>query len=283
MMEYWKSSPNYWCKHCATFVRDSKLERTNHEATAKHQNAIKRSLRDLHRTHEREERERERARREIQRLNGVVPASPAADTSHHRGGGSSAEPEVHKQREQLAQLGVSIPSAFRADMAMPGEWVVTSSRVVGPEDGAEAGQEKAATGVRKRRETEEARAERDAVQGLFKRSRKWGRESKALREGGEDEELDALLSGAVTLKKTGAKGEDEEEVRLGDGEGLVKEEARDERGGVEAAAAERSSGGSKVEDGAEAEAKVKVKVEEGEAGAGPVVFKKRKPKSLRTR
>ena len=51
MSEYWKSTPKYWCKHCGIYVRDTKLERTNHEATGKHQGALKRFLRDLHRGH----------------------------------------------------------------------------------------------------------------------------------------------------------------------------------------------------------------------------------------
>ena len=59
MSEYWKSTPKYWCKHCSVYVRDTKLERTNHEATGRHQGAIKRSLRDLHRNAEQQERETE--------------------------------------------------------------------------------------------------------------------------------------------------------------------------------------------------------------------------------
>ena len=27
--------PKYWCKHCKTYVRDTKLEKANHEATPK--------------------------------------------------------------------------------------------------------------------------------------------------------------------------------------------------------------------------------------------------------
>ncbi|PHH60763.1 hypothetical protein CDD82_2238 [Ophiocordyceps australis] len=109
MSEYWKSTPKYWCKHCSCYVRDTKLERQNHEATARHQGAIKRSLRELHRTHEREERDKERARREIARLNGVVSkdgpnaSNPAKSATR----ATSSETDLKRQRQQLADLGVA--------------------------------------------------------------------------------------------------------------------------------------------------------------------------------
>ncbi|KZZ91493.1 U1 zinc finger family protein [Moelleriella libera RCEF 2490] len=293
MTEYWRQSPNYWCKHCATYVRDTKLERQNHEATAKHQNAIKRSLRDLHRNHEREEREKERARREINRLNDVVAdAASLSSSGQQRHGGAahkaapfpantSTESSLKKQREQLAELGVSIPNAFRSEMAMPGEWTVTSTRVVVEQEGDGASKEKFATGVRKRDRREEEVEERDAVQGLFKKPRQWGRDTKALLEG-EDEELDALLSGSVKLKKQDAEQEEE------DTKTTVKRE--ETNAGLDGSDITPDAGGSddvvKTEEGHEA----KVKLEEGEDDAGgtekgiaPVVFKKRKPKGLRTK
>ncbi|KAG5920174.1 hypothetical protein E4U53_003941 [Claviceps sorghi] len=275
MTEYWKNSPNYWCKHCAVFVRDTKLERQNHEATARHQNAIKRSLRELHRAHDREEREKERARREIERLEGVVAgvAAPGARRASSRSGAEA----LREQREQLARMGVSVPSAFLGDMAMPGEWTVTTERVVEGD-----GRERLAMGVRKRGgEGEEE--EQDAVRGLFKRPRRWGRDSKTLEDGGEeDAELDALLGCGVRLKGEGHCGDDggvkveEEEEEHGrrmtrdevaegeDGEEKVKHEDVEEAGGD-------GDGDVKRESGADV------------AGIVPVVFKKRKPKGLRTR
>ncbi|PCD42081.1 hypothetical protein AU210_004616 [Fusarium oxysporum f. sp. radicis-cucumerinum] len=127
MSEYWKSTPKYWCKHCETYVRDTKLERQNHESTAKHQGALKRFLRDLHRNHEREEREKDRAKREVERLNGVVGASSAAAGPSSRPApraqqSAPTEASLKKQREQLAAMGVAMPSDFRPEMAMPGEW-----------------------------------------------------------------------------------------------------------------------------------------------------------------
>ncbi|KHN95931.1 U1 zinc finger family protein [Metarhizium album ARSEF 1941] len=279
MTEYWKASPNYWCKHCAVFVRDTKLERQNHEATAKHQNAIKRSLRDLHRTHEREERDKERARREIDRLNAAVASSSSGPSRLGRASAaasSSKEASLKRQREQLAEMGVAIPEDFRGEMAMPGEWTVTSSRVI--EGAGDAARDKPATGVRKREERgeDEEEEEEDAVKGLFKKPRRWGRDSRRMPEE-EDEELDALLSGTVQLK-----------AERGDVRGVKPEEGAVEAGPETTA----SVPGEEVKDEA-SEAKVKEEVA-GDGGSGvcpvvpavpvvPVVFKKRKPKGLRTK
>ncbi|KAK4128063.1 ankyrin [Parathielavia appendiculata] len=148
MSEYWKSTNKYWCKHCSVFVRDTKLERTNHEATAKHQGAVKRSLRDLHRNADNKEREKERAKREVERLNGVVSGSASSSASGASRSGAKAssgvygappqqvsEVERQKQLEQLAELGVNIPTELRGSMAMPGEWTVTATKVIEPSGG----------------------------------------------------------------------------------------------------------------------------------------------------
>lgn len=280
MTEYWKASPNYWCKHCACYVRDTKLERQNHEATAKHQNAIKRSLRDLHRNHEREEREKERARREIDRLNGVVTSSSSGPSRPGRASApaGASESSLKKQREQLAELGVAVPDDFRGEMAMPGEWTVTSTRVVesAGEGADEEKKARVATGVRKREDREEDREEEDAVKGLFKKPRRWGRDSKNMPEG-EDEELDALLSGTVRLKgEEGVKEEVKEEVK----EGVKKED--DIKGEPDTATSGIHDGVVKGEE-EDGGAKVKVEEEAGDSGLAPVVFKKRKPKGLRTK
>src|SRR5207237_1004994 len=138
---YWKSTNKYWCKHCSVFVRDTKLERANHEATAKHQGAVKRALRDLHRSADQKEREKERAKREVDRLNGVVSGSSSASrtgATKPSGGAyatAAAAPQAsqadrQKQLEQLAELGVNIPTELRSGMALAGEWTVTSTRVI---------------------------------------------------------------------------------------------------------------------------------------------------------
>lgn len=197
MSEHWKSTPKYWCKHCATYVRDTKLERSNHEATGKHQGAVKRALSNLHRAANTEERERARARREIDRLNGVVVAAapPSAPTPP----GGAAVAERKRQAEQLAALGVALPQAFRGDLAMPGEWSVTSTTTVGERADDEAEATKArAKGVHKRERTDENHEHEATVDGLFKRPRRWGRGT--AHAGGEaTQDLDALLNGGLDL------------------------------------------------------------------------------------
>lgn len=290
MAEHWKSTPKYWCKHCATYVRDTKLERQNHEATAKHQGAVKRSLRDLHRGKEQEEREKERARREIERLNGVVErgsgsgsrpgpgpggATAGAGAAWARPGRVVSEDERKRQAEQLASLGVSIPQEFRGDLAMVGEWTVTSTVLV--EDrpkGEDLNPEARAKGVHKRERTDEEKDEEDAVKGLFKKQRRWGRAARTpAGEGSED--LDALLSGGLVVKKS------EEEV-----DDVKKEEEQEETGEATTTTEEpeRLDVKKEEEDAADLPPVKKEDVEHVEAPGDetPVVaFKKRKPKNIR--
>lgn len=314
MAEYWKSTPKYWCKHCSVYVRDTKLEKQNHEATAKHQGAVKRALRDLHRGHEREEREKERAKREIERLNGVVSADGSGSTSAANAGGSSSgtrpgagagassgggaggggplsETERKRQAEQLASLGVSLPDEFRKDLAMAGDWQVTSTTIVTdtPADGSNPGA--SARGVHKRERTDEEIEEEKAIKGLFKKPRRWGRDSRTAAGDGGSADLDALLSGGLVVKKQEedtVKKEDDAEptpetapVKKEEKEtSLVKEEPSEE--GVPALAEVPTDPSSKTEtptlkteDGAST-------IEPSEAQDVPAVtFKKRKPKNIR--
>ncbi|KAI8964457.1 hypothetical protein F5Y11DRAFT_315726 [Daldinia sp. FL1419] len=216
MSEYWKSTPKYWCKHCSTYVRDTKLERQNHEATGKHQGALKRFLRDLHRNHEQEQREKDRAKREIERLNGVVGSNSsghnhAPGTSRLQTSASSqaqtstAGSQRQQQWEQLAEMGIDVPTELRKEMAMAGEWTVTNKRVIddtpNPDDSDVKAQsvDAIASGVRKRQKREneaDEEEEENAIKGLFKKPKKWGRDTKQAQE--DDAELDALLSGPLT-------------------------------------------------------------------------------------
>lgn len=313
MAEYWKSTPRYWCKHCSVYVRDTKLEKQNHEATAKHQGAVKRALRDLHRGHEREEREKERAKREIERLNGVVssdgsgsastagagPSSrtrPGAGAGASSGGGGGAgggplsETERKRQAEQLASLGVSLPDEFRKDLAMAGDWQVTSTTIVTDTPADESQPGASARGVHKRERTDEEIEEEKAIKGLYKKPRHWGRDSRSAAGGGGSADLDALLSGGLVVKKqeedTVKKEEDSERspgtasVKQEQEPSLVKEEPSDE--GAPALAEVPADPSSKAET-------LSLKAEDGtgtveSSGAQDVpavTFKKRKPKNIR--
>ncbi|KUJ20666.1 uncharacterized protein LY89DRAFT_666318 [Mollisia scopiformis] len=216
MSEYWKSTPKYWCKHCKTYIRDTKLEKTNHEATPKHQGNLKRFLRDLHRGHEKDEKDKERAKAEVARLNGMATSSESASTSSS-GFGRGPTPSIPKpqataadrkrQLAQLAELGVSVPDEFRPDMAMAGEWTVTSQRIIGDDDG-EKKPEALALGVRKRQVEEE---EEDAVEA--KRT-KWGKAHRTHPVEEDETDLDALLSNVTRKgKEPAAKVEMDAEVK----------------------------------------------------------------------
>ncbi|RFU81081.1 hypothetical protein TARUN_1174 [Trichoderma arundinaceum] len=286
MSEYWKSTPKYWCKHCSCYVRDTKVERANHEATGKHQGALKRSLRDLHRNHEREEREKERARHEIARLNGVVGGSSSAGPSGSRTQAKTSEPtesQLKSQREQLAAMGVAMPSDFRPEMAMPGEWTVTKTTIIeekGDEDG-ETKVEGKATGVRKREETEEQKEEEEAMRGLFKKPRRWGRDTKTMPDD-EDEDLDALLNTAVPLKAEAAEERDavKKEEDVGNSDSAEAKIPKEEDVAVKT---EPNTGGQDQDQSLKKEPVVKAEEAEESSGIAPVVFKKRKPKGIRTK
>ncbi|KAL2150617.1 hypothetical protein VTH82DRAFT_7180 [Thermothelomyces myriococcoides] len=302
MADYWKSTPKYWCKHCGVYVRDTGLERANHEAMAKHQSAVKRSLREIHRNAEQKEREKDRAKQEIDRLNGVVSGARGASSSASKsttkaGGGAYGAPpqqvsqaERQKQLEQLAELGVNIPTELRGSMAMAGEWTVTSTRVIEPRsektDGTDPESvpvEARATGVKRERErTEEEKEQEEAIKGLFKKPRKWGIDSKTVPTE-EDAELDALLSNPLVKSK--------------------KEESETPQIKSEESPDQPAAGGDVLEPVKKEESPIKKEPEEDEPGFGPtaadkeispppasgtadsgtpaVVFKKRKPKNIR--
>lgn len=313
MSEYWKSTPKYWCKYCSVYVRDTPLERANHEATGRHQGALKRSLRTLHREHEREERDKERAKREVDRLNGVVSGAPSSSSPGFRagaGGNQNAGTRVgaygaviggpkaqvtqvdrHRQLEQLVEMGVAIPDELKGEMAMAGEWTVTSARVVRGEDDGDANEEKPdsavptearAKGVRKREleKTEEEQEEENAVQKLFKKPKKWGRDSKAM-SGQEDEELEALLSGG--LPKKVVKEEDEGGVKREENrDGVANDgELKGEPGADELPLTKQESGGDGFADRKPPIGLVDAPGGKADDSVAAVVFKKRKPKAIR--
>ncbi|KAI0174890.1 hypothetical protein BJ166DRAFT_513118 [Pestalotiopsis sp. NC0098] len=298
MSEYWKSTPKYWCKHCSVFVRDTKLERSNHDATAKHQSALKRFLRDLHRGHDKEEKEKDRAKREIERLNGVVGSSSSSNAAGPSSSSGTApgaarqssqttargtEGQRQKQWEQLAEMGIDIPTELRGDMAMASEWQVTNTRIVDDtpktdEDG-KVKVEGVATGVRKRVKREGEEEEEDAMQSLFKKPRKWGRDTKQAAE--DDADLDALLSGTLAPMKK----EKTEESRT---EAVIKQDPDEEADAGAPLKREPSNEGqgisSTIKSEPESADTATVKTEaasEGNPDVPAVVFKKRKPKAVR--
>ncbi|KAI0996800.1 hypothetical protein K3495_g11385 [Podosphaera aphanis] len=206
MSEYWKSTPRYWCKHCKTFVRDTKLETANHNATPKHQGNLKRFLRDLHRNNEKSEKDKDRAKSEVARLNGLISQTRSGEEvkSSSVGPRHGALPEVkatESQRKQnllqLAEMGINIPSEARPSMAMAGEWEVVSERII-EEDKQGNNSESISIGVRKRKPAEGEEEEEEMLETHKKR---WGSTYKVPKQD-DDEDLDNLLSNSnLNLKR----------------------------------------------------------------------------------
>ncbi|KAK3110234.1 hypothetical protein LTR53_015674 [Teratosphaeriaceae sp. CCFEE 6253] len=298
MSEYWKSTPSYWCKFCATYVKDTPLEKKKHETSGKHQGSIQKNLRDLTKNKEREDRDRQRAKDEVSRLNGLVggggkaaatggdaaivgakdvtrSGAPPLPPSAAR---SAAQRQAHA--EQLLALGVALPEELQREVTGVGSWQTTSRRVVDDapaltlaemkvkaeqqEDGKELVEtEGLARGVRKRQVED---GDGDGDEGAAGARAGWGRsvrrypaESGAGNEGG----LEDLLSG-VGRKRDAVKKEESEE------KAEVKQE--DSADSVSAATAHADQPARSLS------AAVKQEVDEPEA-LPAVVFKKRKIKT----
>ncbi|CBF81724.1 hypothetical protein AN5532.2 [Aspergillus nidulans FGSC A4] len=267
MAEYWKSAPKYWCKQCKIYIRDTAFERTQHEATAKHQSNLKRFLREIHRDNERQQRDSQRAKDEVERLRQSVSGGGGRtgdNQSWKKSSSSTPAPapqrpvsveERKNQMAQLAELGVAIPEEYRSDMALAGDWQTVSEKIIEPE--GEEKEEKVPTlGVRKRKhdqdvDEEEEEAKREAERFV---SKGWGSATRRY-PGAKDEEddIDALLASTKEVKKPQVSG----------------------TGEATSAEGEQSKREDKPSD------EVPVKEEESSAAGTGVVFKKRKPKAMK--
>ncbi|KAL5113747.1 hypothetical protein ACEQ8H_008359 [Pleosporales sp. CAS-2024a] len=271
MAEYWKSTPKYWCKFCEVFVKDTKFERAQHEATGRHQGSVQRSLRGLHRAQEQEQREKARAQAEVARLNGLVPSATKAGPSVATSSGGAPptyqkRPEKKatledrkKQWEQLAALGVTLPEEARRDLAIAGDWKTVSEEVVGEVN--EDGEFKSVPlnkGVRKRKLDEEEEEQKEAGEIITKR-KGWGHAYKSFPGSkGSEDDLESLfaqkpqLSAAEAVEQTSS---------------LKKEEAQDGDAGVAL---------QDIPTAGEAEASAAKTVIKEEESKPAIVFKKRK-------
>ncbi|GAM83539.1 hypothetical protein ANO11243_015270 [Dothideomycetidae sp. 11243] len=249
MSEYWKSTPKYWCKFCKIFVRDTSLEKKQHESTGKHQGAIQKSLRDLHKNQGREERDAQRAKDEVARLNGLVSGKGTAQA-----GPSSAPPvsvakskptftrpnqvqataeDRKRQAAQLAALGVVVPDEFRKDMALAGEWSTVSQSVVYPRQPPQATKDedddedsKDAAGQPRHKKRKLAVKDDDDLDDADTiKKRAWGASFKAYpgSSRGNADDFDSLLSADTTTPEI-----KREAVELEDGVKLKKEESIDD-------------------------------------------------------
>lgn len=236
MSEYWKSTPKYWCKFCETYVRDTGIERKNHEATAKHQGNIQRSLREVHKGQQRQQREQQRAKDEVARLNNLVGGKDAGSaalppgskpTSSSRAPAFappqlSADAQRKAHAEQLVSLGVALPENLKREVTGVGGWQTVSEQVV-PSEGdrlrdlvdvksEREGEEHKGSGVNKEGNKRRADDEDDELeeQQDSRKRKTWGSRIKEYPgTSGNDvgEDLDALISG-IAKKKAAFKAQE---------------------------------------------------------------------------
>ncbi|KKK16211.1 hypothetical protein AOCH_003715 [Aspergillus ochraceoroseus] len=272
--------PKYWCKQCKIFIRDTAFEKTQHEATGKHQGNLKRFLRDIHRDNERQQRDSQRAKNEVERLRQTVAGRSggegkgASSTSTTAAAQPRARPvsveERKKQMAQLADMGVAIPEAYRGDMSLAGEWQTVSERVIREEGESE----KAPTlGVRKRKhdvdvDEEEQEAKREAERFV---SKGWGSKTRRYPGAEDDADLDALFASTKDMKKANPPEESTGMSPPEEGAEDVSAKDREDNPSDQPAQIEKESAAGPAPD---------VKTEPEDTAAG-VVFKKRKPKAMR--
>lgn len=299
MSEYWKSTPKYWCKYCNVFVKDTKFERQQHDATPRHQGGIQRSLRELHKDKEREDREKQRAQNEIARLNGVVggKSTDGASAPKAAQSGSGKAPakqasaaERKKQMQQLADMGVAVPEEFRREVALAGEWervsvkpVVTAETMRVKSEGGEANIDGLAFGIRKRKF--EDQIEEEAIHAVVKKQA-WGSKFKTYpgKGGAGDNELDALLSGLAPKKEATAEEETEVKPEAASAATTIKSEHpsefEEEVAKPDVGASGNATAPEFSEAGVKAEEESKLSAIPELPGAG-IVFKKRKLKAAK--
>ncbi len=183
-------------------MRDTLFERKQHESTAKHQNNLKRFLRDVQNDHERGEREKQKAKAEVDRLNRLTGAGTAqpppeslAPTFHRDKTAPRTADDQRRQWQQLADMGIQVPDHVRADMAMVGDWKATPKQRV-----EEPAEESLSVGIRKRKLDDDDDEEDQEVLKVLSKKKVWGRSLKAL-PGDSEDNLDALFSTSVHLKK----------------------------------------------------------------------------------
>jgi hypothetical protein len=221
-------------------VKDTKFERTQHEATGKHQGNLKRFLRGIQDGHDKDERERQRARSEIERLNRAVGGEssatstsaqgkalpPASRTAVSANVSQATIADRKRQMAQLAEMGVFVPDEYRREMALAGDWEVISEKPLGHNESPAS-----TIGVRKRlledrEEGEEAEAESDTNAQADQRDpsgkpavkrNKWGTAIKQY-PSLPKQDLDSLLAGSLSAKtpkkEEKEKEEEEEEADL---------------------------------------------------------------------
>lgn len=239
MSEHWKSTPKYWCKHCSIYVKDTPFERKQHESTGKHQGNLKRFLSGIQKNHAKNEREKDQAKAEVDRLNRIAGASstdpstssPSVQpltTPASKKSSTTALSVADQKRQwaQLAELGIAVPDSARADLAVPGNWQTLSRKLVS--EPVDVVDDKLNIGVRKRK-FEGQEEEEEAGEVVVRRG--WGSTTKTYPGSTSTSEgLDSLLASSLFKKKKPktVKEEDAEEAHNADAKMVVATTAASE-------------------------------------------------------
>lgn len=125
MTEYWKSVGNYYCDYCKLYVRNDAFNRRQHEASPRHQGALKRQVRDIHRKSEREAREALYVKKELARIGGKVAEPSLTASEVPKPINIGTRPKKTQQPETLDDAEVS--RLALAAQAIPGQWSSVST------------------------------------------------------------------------------------------------------------------------------------------------------------
>lgn len=189
-------------------MKDTKFERIQHEATGRHQGNLKRFLRSIQNDHEKDDREKQRAKSEVERLNRAVggssiPPAQGAYPFKQAVPSNALQPNVTDRKRQMAQLagmGIAVPDEYRGDMALPGDWQVLSQKPI-ELDQQNGSQASLSVGIRKRK-FEGLEEEEEAGETVKKKG--WGSTTKEYPTTSQNA-VDSLLAGGVLLKKEESK------------------------------------------------------------------------------
>ena len=261
MADYWKSTPRYWCKHCKLYVRDTPIEKRNHEASPRHQGNLQRFLKELHRNNDRESREAQRAKDEVARLKGQYTGS-TGDSSSGRAitfvaaSAKNSQPTAtvedrRRQMAQLAAMGVVVPNEFRKENAMVGGWEFVSKPGVqsAHDENGSAGPDSGLSIDRKSRDFADSGPPPEVLNQKIdehvdsaprggKRKPVWGSDIRVHGDTESAQDLESLLYKTSVIKARAKRSEGDantEELSTGDGtdgpelaHSIVKQEAHQE-------------------------------------------------------
>jgi hypothetical protein len=285
--------PRHWCKQCKIFIRDTPFEKTQHEASPKHQGSLKRFLRQIHKDNEQQQRDSQRAKSEVERLRQAVGGGSVSDKDAAPPWKRNTQPapkpaerpatleERKKQIAQLAEMGVAVPEEFRRDMALAGDWQTISETKIEATQGIDGPTK--SVGVRKRKhEGEEEEDDEHAPEPIVNKG--WGSRMKQYPGAQDDEDLDDLLASTKDIRKTKTftpKVELEgEETTTEEADATAKSTAKKEDEPTKLETQETTTTEVKTEEPAQIAEPAEEKPRNENATPG-VVFKKRKPKTMR--